>query len=99
MRHRLVPTTMVAAVAALAVAVPAASGGSTVTAASGCHWEGFKIFDRENVRCSRAKKVLGDYYGEQTGAADDWNCAATNDAYTKGRCKKGQKKFRWKPRN
>jgi hypothetical protein len=99
MKHRFVPTALVATLVVAAAAVPASSGGSTVTAASGCHWQGFKIYERENTRCSRAKKVLGDYYGEQTGASDDWNCDTTNAAYTKGHCKKGQKKFKWKPRN
>jgi hypothetical protein len=99
MRHRFAPPMLAAIVAAGAVAVlPATSGGSTVTAASGCHWAGFRIYQRQNVSCSRAQTVLHNYYGGSSAQDNGWNCDTTNAAYTKGHCKKASKKFKFEPR-
>lgn len=89
------------ALAAAALALPAAAGvaADPVAQASGCTWEGFKITQRENTTCRKARKALRYYYGGG-GSSQGYTCrttAATN--YMGGKCTNGNtKSFKFAPR-
>ncbi len=71
--------TFIAAVAATAVTASMGMGASQSVAggpeaiASACTYSAWKITDRENVSCRKAKRVLKGEYGDKDKVAG-WSC-------------------------
>ena len=83
----------------VASAVTATTFGAAPTAmAAGCEWSAWKIKQRENVTCRKAKRVLKGEYGD-ADKVPGWNCSNTGNLIPEGKCKKGQtRSFKYVPK-
>ena len=96
--------TFIAALAATAVTASMGIGVTQSAAtepraiASACEWNIWKIVKRENVRCRKAKKVLkGEYGGGEK--VPGWNCTNKGNLIPEGKCTKGDRSFKYKPKD
>jgi hypothetical protein len=81
------------ALVALAGAVALMPTFTGTAQARGCHWEGFKIVNREGVSCATAKSVLSAYFGGG-GSQQGFDCSG----YFSGHCSKNSRSFHFRER-
>ena len=89
--RRLAPLLVIAA-----FLVPAAAPASAEAA---CSWDFLRIVKRHEVSCRFAQIIVADYWGKDDRRADAWRCLSDPPGYVAGRCRHGERRFRFKPRD
>ena len=84
----------------VASAVTATTFGAAPSAmAAGCEWSAWKLKDRENVTCRKAKRVMKGEYGDRD-PVPGWSCQNSGNLIPEGKCKKTgtDKSFKYVPK-